>query len=87
MAHSGWHGFKRELIVSTGSTIFLLGIFAAILLLISKVEDQKMLWVSVSLAGTLVGWILVRTKSKNFFDTFEQLFSRLLSAMLSPFNW
>ncbi|HXR50274.1 MAG TPA: hypothetical protein VN778_04590 [Verrucomicrobiae bacterium] len=87
MSASGWQRFKRELIVGIGSMIFLLGIFGAIILTLSKVEHQKALWVSVSLVGALIGWAMVRTQSRDFFDTFKQMLSQLLSAIFNPINW
>ncbi|HEX4774609.1 MAG TPA: hypothetical protein VH234_03765 [Candidatus Saccharimonadales bacterium] len=87
MTTYGWRSFKHELIVGIGSTIFLLGIFAAAILIISKIEHQKTLWVSVSIAGALFGWIMVRTQAKGFIDTFKIMLGELLSTIFNPLNW
>jgi hypothetical protein len=87
MAAPGWHKFKRELVVGIGSTFFLLGVFAAILLVISRMEHQKALWVIVSIACALLGWFTVRTQTKGFVETFKIMIGQLLSAIFSPVNW
>lgn len=87
MASNGWHGFKRELVIGIGSSFFLFGIFAAIILLVSKVEHQKTLWVSVSIASAILGWFIVRTQAKGFGDTFKIILGQLLSVIFSPVNW
>jgi uncharacterized membrane protein len=80
-------GFKYELIVGVGSTIVILGLFTAILLLISKAENQKLLWVTVSLVAVIVGWVLVSSQTTGFLDTLKTILGQLVLAILSPINW
>jgi hypothetical protein len=87
MATSGWQKLRRDLIVSLGSLLFIIGIFAVILLSVSVAEDQKALWVAAALTVAASGWVIARTQSTGLFDTFKQMLEQLLTIILSPLNW